>query len=138
MYDVSRELLIYADGIEKMALSNRRDTGTSETEELSSVEDIRLRAVALKRKRSRIQFFNSSDGKSLRLKAGNHEEKHQGKALYCCLCDNNHNSSNVLFRGHRSTYMCSLCNVHLCVRTYPGLRKSCWDMWHSCRELVPK
>ena len=39
------------------------------------------------------------------------------------------------FRGHRSNFQCSHCDVQLCVRTYSRTRRSCWDIWHSTKRL---
>ena len=72
-----------------------------------------------------------------------HTQKQVRDHLYCSLCGINRKTqvsgvNNAVtspttpsFRGHRSSFKCNLCHVHLCVRTYPGLRKSCWELWHS-------
>lgn len=69
----------------------------------------------------------------MRLAVRGHTPK-QGIVHYCTLCGQ-HRGKN---RGHRTTYSCLLCGVPLCMRTYPGLRKSCWAIWHSAKVLQPR
>lgn len=98
---------------------------------VSRTEMVHLKALAANRKRKRLVFFNSENGVKLRLAVRGHEQRQQVKVKYCVLCGNNTGA----WRGHRSSFKCSHCDVHLCVRTYPGLRKSCWDVFHSCKTL---
>ena len=130
IHDVSRELLAHAEILKRTDGLSEED----ETMEVTADEIVHLRALAVSRKKKRIPFFNGSEGARLRLQVRGHEQKQQAQAKYCSLCGNNTDG----WRGHRTTFKCSHCDVHLCVRTYPGLRKSCWDVWHSTKELKPR
>lgn len=103
---------------------------------LSESETQRLVELASNRKKKRIFFFNSTEGSKLRLNVTGHTPV-QKDCQYCVLCGQNKKNSNGTnnWRGHRSTVACNLCSVHLCVRKYDGLRKSCWEIWHSVQEL---
>ena len=130
VHDVSRELLAYAEELRRTdALAE-----TDDTAEVTAEESVHLRALAVTRKKKRLVFFNGTDGARLRLQVRGHEQKQQREAKYCCLCGNNTGA----WRGHRTTFKCSYCDVHLRVRTYRGLRKSCWDVWHSAKDLQPR
>lgn len=99
-------------------------------------ESKRLISLAHGRKRNRLEFFNGTEGVVLRLSVRGHIPK-QGPLTWCALCGQN-KDNDAKFRGHRSTYSCQLCSVFLCMRIYPGLRKSCWDVWHTKKELKPR
>jgi transposase-like protein len=132
IYDVSRELLIHA---EKLGWDSSTTPATaSPSVGVSNAELTRLHGIAKRRVRKRILFFNTEDGLRLRLMATTHQQKQTPLSMYCALCGNNADTegNSRSFRGHRFSFKCSLCEVHLCVRTYTGLRKSCWDMWHCC------
>lgn len=125
MFDVSQELLSYAATLQ----IEKQDDFT--LEEVSDPSEIRrLCDLAKHRKRNRLTFFNNEDGTKLRLGVNGHDLK-QAKVSWCALCGLNKES----YRGRRSTYTCSRCHVHLCVRTYAGLRKSCWGVWHTAKVL---
>jgi hypothetical protein len=94
-------------------------------------EETRLREIAHRRKRKQIEFFNTESGRSLRLCSSTHEQRHSEKAQWCAICGKQ-NSDSV---GHRSKFWCTVCTVHLCVRTYSGTHRSCWSMWHSQRAI---
>jgi hypothetical protein len=126
VFDVSRELLAYAH-----RLPIRDQDNNTERVELSEGEETRLREIAHRRKRKRIEFFSTESGRSLRLCSSKHEQRHSEKALWCALCGKQASDSV----GHRSKFWCTVCTVHLCVRTYSGTRRSCWSMWHSQRTI---
>lgn len=140
VHDVCFELLDFAgklDGERTTSVaqaaqeedSTESDCGASKT--VGDAEASRLSRMAAKRLRKRFAFFNSEDGRTLRLCVPRHEQQQQGKDLYCALCGGHKEG----WRGRKTTFKCSLCNVHLCVRTFAGLRKSCWDIWHTKREV---
>ena len=131
--NVSSELLTYAD---KLRRAEEAEVPDGDLPEVSPAEVIRLRALALGRKKKRLWFFNGPDGSKLRVSVRGHEVRQQREHRYCALCGGN--GSDTGWRGHRSTFKCSHCDVHLCIRTYPGLRKSCWDVWHTARKLTPR
>jgi hypothetical protein len=152
IYDVSPDLLSHADKLQKesregMILNTSEGAGQ---DSISNVDLARLSARALSRKRRRMQYFNDDEGRILRLSSIPHIPNQTSNPLYCALCGcsktqqahdtapNNSSAKKPSFRGRRSTFKCSLCHVHLCVRTYPGLRKSCWDLFHSNRQLIPR
>lgn len=57
----------------------------------------------------------------------------QGTLHYCTLCGQN--TEKRAWSGYRTAYHCSTCYVFLCVRLYPGLRKSCFHAWHKSQKL---
>jgi hypothetical protein len=152
IYDVSPDLLAHADKLQKEAREGMifNTFGGAGHDSLSNVDIARLSARALSRKRRRMQYFNDDEGRSPRLSSIPHIPNQTSIPLYCALCGGNKmpqshdpttNKSSTEtpnFRGCRSTFKCSLCQVHLCVRTYPGLRKSCWDLFYSNRQLIPQ
>lgn len=73
---------------------------------------------------------------NLRLNVYSHVPK-QRDYHYCVLCGQHKKRNDISnsWRGHRTTFSCNLCHVPLCVRKYSGLRKSCWEIWHSVQEL---
>ena len=82
--------------------------------------------------------FNASDGVTLRLSVPGNVMKQQKEQQYCSSCGVRGIVGNEdTWRGHRSTYKCVHCAVHLCVRIYPGLRKSCSELWHTVSVLKP-
>jgi hypothetical protein len=133
--DASKELLIVADKKEK---DYRNDEGytagtLSQDNPVTDEEASRLIAAARSRKRYRIPFFNTEDGIKLRLVVAGHETKHIESERHCALCGNNSTTGGR--RGHRSSFLCSTCNVHLCVRLHQGFRKNCWTIWHTHRRI---
>lgn len=134
---LQKELLSYADELERWS-----NTGPiSDPEQVRSLERSipndevqRLKSLAVRRKRRRIEFFNTEDGKTLRLNVGGHIHKFESIPKYCALCGNNVNR----WRGRRTRNKCSVCTVHLCVRPIAGLRKSCWDIWHTAQQLIQR
>ena len=88
------------------------------------------------RKRNRLSFFNSDNGRTLRLCEARHEYKQKRPALFCALCGTIQEGQQ--YRGHRSTFSCELCCVRLCIRVWPGFRKRCWSLWHSARVIQPR
>jgi len=134
MLDLSKELLSYAA---TLTLSNApqqlvdvEDGHNQQPSNIPKEEVRRLVRLAHDRKNKRLVFFNAADGLLLRIAVQGHEPR-QGKALYCALCGQNPPPK----RGHRSSYSCSLCGTTLCIRIHPGLRRSCWSLWHSNKEL---
>jgi hypothetical protein len=131
----SRELVERADILEK---ETRRDgdannRGCLLSSEISNDEAARLRTEAKLRKRYRMPFFKSADGVKLRLSLPGHDTRHADTERYCALCGNSGNT--VGWRGHRSSFHCPSCDVHLRVRLHQGFRKNCWTIWHSQRRL---
>lgn len=131
MLDAALEILAHAS-----ALCPER-SGEHETAVMNPQERRALVTLAAGRKRRRLEFFNSDRGVTLRLNVPGHTPR-QGKYQYCALCGQHRDlkgSNGKVWRGHRTTYSCQLCSVNLCVRVYSGLRKSCWSVWHSTKEL---
>lgn len=111
-----------------------------ETEEhrILPEEQRALVALAAGRKRRRLDFFNSDKGVRLRLHVPGHVPK-QGAYFYCALCGQHRDlkgPDGKNWRGHRTVISCQICSVNLCVRIYKGLRKTCWAIWHSTKELT--
>lgn len=130
MFDCSQELLHYAATLE--LLQRSEEVGDVTDEDVGDIEVARLMSLAKGRKRKRLFFFNSEDGKRLRLAVQGHSPR-QGHVHYCALCGQNTGAGS--WRGHQTTYQCSHCATYLCVRKYQGFRKSCWDLWHSNKLL---
>lgn len=135
-FDLSKELLVYADDLTRPDVDD--DGSGTETVENSltglspeAIQDLKRRAESCKR--GRIPFFNTEDMTKLRLQVLGHNPKQSGLA-FCALCGVVINNK----RGHMSSFQCSVCSVNLCVRTWPGLRLSCFTMWHSHKQLRPR
>lgn len=132
-FDCAQGLLMYADQIE---LQTQANATQGEVEVLNDQEFERLKGLAHRRKRNRMAFFNSRDGRTLRLSERAHEQKQTRPARFCAVCGTQRASGT--YTPHRSTFQCKVCDVHLCVRMHAGLRKNCWDLWHSARDLEPR
>ena len=128
--DVSRELLIHAHQI---SMASRHTVGGQERNgdvDIPGAESASLRAMAGRRKNKRVAFFNSEDGIKLRLEVRPHNQRQlPGTIKYYCLCGSS-------ARRRRTTFKCSTCDFHLCARTHPGQRKSCWGIWHEAKRLT--
>ena len=129
MFDVSIELLGYSHNIDQ---SNDLPCDQRELDQIASDEASRLIASAASRKNKRLSFLNSTDRIKLRMSVYGHLPQ-RAHSRYCTLCGQNARGKG--WRGHRSNISCSLCSVHLCLSVHPGLRKSCWELWHSHRML---
>ena len=127
-YDLSTEMLIYSETLQGELFEGGAVVRNTE---VSSSEVAVLRAKASAGKKKRISFFNSQEGSILRLEVRGHEQRQQSRERYCALRGNNTGG----WRGHKSTFQCSHCDFHLCVRVYPGFRKKCWDVCHSVQFL---
>lgn len=134
--DVGKKAVINSvcDNVGCAIIRSPLDMFNLQSQPIETEEVERLRILAVNQKRNRMLFFNNPDGLTLRLCARRHEQRQQKKERYCSLCGVNTEGH----RGRRSTFKCSLCAVHLCVRTYTGLQKSCWDAWHSLHRLSPR
>jgi hypothetical protein len=104
--------------------------------EISSDETLRLGREPRSHKLYRLSFFNSADGIKFRLSVGGHDPNHSEIERHCALCGNFGQSGS--WRGHRSSFFCPSCDVHLCVRLHYGFRKNCCTLWHSQRRLEPR
>jgi hypothetical protein len=93
----------------------------------------RIRTAARFRNIYRLPFFNTEDRIKLRLRAKRHETKHASLERHCALCGNTRPESN--WRGHRYSFSCTLCEVHLRIRLHQGFRKTFWPVWPSVRIL---
>ena len=134
-----RELFTYADKLERIQTnlaSNNIVTSTSSSNPTSSVledsEIARLRLLGSKQKKRRLRFFNGDDGKRLRLECGTHVPKSSPPPRWCALCGSfSKNGRN----GSRSSYMCEVCSVHLCIGQSQGYPESCWTTWHTDQTI---
>ena len=85
------------------------------------------------RKKQRLRWFNSAEGKELRLKVETHICL-EGERQRCAMCNvnNSHNAG-----GKKIKTYCNTCDVHLC--TDAGQRRSsCWYEWHSEEVLYQR
>lgn len=127
IFDASQELLIYANKLEKSDASAQKDVP-----EVTGEENARLVALAHRRRGQRLRFFNTPDGVKLRLHVHPHNQRQlPGSKRYCAFC-----GSTAARR--RSTFKCTVCDQHLCIRASPGQRKSCWSIWHEAVKLKPR
>lgn len=97
-------------------------------------EGLELMRLASKRKRNRLHFFNSDNGRKLRLGNFNHMPIMTNSDTYCALCGIKKGG----WRGHKTKLACEACHVHLCCRVPPKLSKTCWRIWHTGHTLVPR
>jgi hypothetical protein len=72
----------------------------------------------------------------LRLSIGGYYTNHSDIERNCALCGKFGQPGS--WKGHRSSFCCPSCNVHLCVRLHYGFQKNCWTLWHSQRRLEPR
>lgn len=129
--EASGELLNYAA---LMVYQMRKNYESHERLTVSREEGRRLKETAKMRKRHRLNVFNCPAGMKLRLLVERYEQKQQEGGKWCAISGCASTAKNA-FRGHRSNFQCSHCHVHLCVRTYSGTRRSCWDIWHSTKRI---
>lgn len=132
MIDAALDLLSHAQAV------NSADNPQEKSMDAVGVEEKRaLIVLAAGRKRRRISFFNSDKVPKLRLSVTGHIPS-KGSHLYCVLCGRNTESDRKGWRGHRTNIRCNICSVNLCFQVYTGLRKSCWSLWHSTKQLAPR
>lgn len=117
-----------SEDIEGSSSEGSRKPGANENEELDLVR------LASKRKRNRLHFFNSDNGRKLRLGNFNHMPIMTNSDTYCALCGIKKGG----WRGHKTKLACEACHVHLCCRVPPKLNKTCWRIWHTDHTLVPR
>lgn len=134
MIDVSVELLTFAQTI------NPNRKRTEEPAVGSFAQEQRLIEKARGRKQKRLVFFNSEDGRKLRLDVKMHDPVHRA-SNYCALCgqtsETKHDNEKQ-WRGHRTSIHCATCDVPLCAKIHPGKIVTCFRAWHSQEELVPR
>lgn len=99
-----------------------------------TVETRKLIRLAGNRKRNRIPFFNSVEGKRLRLMVSDHTPLITHGSQWCALCG----GMKKGWRGHKSSYQCQSCTVNLCVRVADGTATNCWSLWHSSDVIEPR
>ena len=129
IFDVSQELLSHAD-----TLQENSDTVEPHREITRGSPTVRaLITKAKARRRNRLTFYNSTDGRKLRLNVKNHTPVQKTGVNRCSLCGQNWTG----YRRHQTSYVCSICPVRLCVRTYAGLRKSCFSVCDSSKVVEP-
>lgn len=130
MLDSALDLLAHAQSIGAANSPHKKSVDSVGMEETRA-----LIVLAAGRKRRRILFFNSDKGVKLRLSVTGHIPT-KNAHLYCVLCGQNTGSDGKGWRGHRTNIKCNICSVNLCIQIYAGLRKSCWSLWHSSKELA--
>lgn len=96
--------------------------------EPSSNEGLPLFAAVREKNRYRVDFFNSSDGVSLKLRYQPHPQRHNNLRKHCALCRSG-------ISRKRSKFTCAACNVHLCIRIQKDRRKSFWSKRHESKRL---
>lgn len=88
-----------------------------------------LQEQVVRKKRKCIPFFNSADGKRLRLQSLHHHTVAVKKMAWCTLCR--------LLRGKevgpRSLYRYTACGMKLCLQKSIRESNSCLEEWHSGR-----
>jgi DDE_Tnp_1-like zinc-ribbon len=103
--------------------------GNDEPVSIADPEGSRLLALAQRRRGKRIESFNSADGIRLHLNLIPHNQRQApGSKKYCGLCGSGGDR-------HRTSFKCAACDIPLCARAHPGLRKSCWAVWHEAKRL---
>lgn len=75
-------------------------------------------------KKNRVPFFNTPEGKRLRLSNVGHNQESSKKRNRCMLCRMN------------TTCRCVECGVYLCRQPFGNHRKSCWHKHHNNQRLV--
>lgn len=135
-YEMAKELMVHTDSL---ARSETEQAQALEEMDVSDEDMQGLYNLGRERKRKKLIFFNGQYGMRLRLHKKGHVMKQQREQQYCALCGIRGIEGNPEgWRGHRSTYKCIQCDVHLCVRIYNNDRKSCSEQWHSASVLIPR
>eukprot|EP00474_Spongospora_subterranea_P005117 CRZ05575.1 hypothetical protein [Spongospora subterranea] len=132
-------MLEYANELKSTELSATGEQSLQSEEITDDAEVRRLRSLARGKQRSRLNWFNSSDGKRLRsamlnlcpitveplskVNIPNHSHRQILPQKRCCLCGNTPG-----FKRHQSSYKCTFCDLHLCIKVRPPGRKSCWQI----------
>eukprot|EP00474_Spongospora_subterranea_P005120 CRZ05578.1 hypothetical protein [Spongospora subterranea] len=124
--ELSSEMLDYANELKSTELSATGEQSLQSEEITDDAEVRRLRSLARGKQRSRLNWFNSSDGKRLRVNIPHHSQRQILPQKRCCLCGNTPGC-----KRHQSSYKCTFCDVHLCIKVRPPGRKSCWQIWHT-------
>lgn len=123
--DLYPKLVRYADQMapkeSSAADSLAQISANTEEEEL-------LRERVSQNRWNKISFFNSPDGRKIRLQLQPHPQRHTHQHKHCALC-----GSGV--KRHRGKFMCISCGVHLCVRVSKDKRRSCWSKWQAKKRL---
>ena len=129
-FEACTELLRFADTF------RQSDQGVEESSAVvvNDSEITQLCELARKRKRNRLAFFNSVEEVRLPLHVHGHCQNQMLEEQWCALCSMNVKNGSS-YRGHRSSFKCTQCETHLCVKTYHGMRRSYWDMWHAKKRL---
>lgn len=81
LFDVSRELLVYAD-----TLSMDNTAPDVEKPAVTDREAARLQAIKKRRRGQRLKFFNTADGTKLRLEVKPHQQRQSAGWLNTAVC----------------------------------------------------
>lgn len=122
----------YADTIQEVLVLEK--PGENSSPEFDRAEATHIKAPSLKRKRHGINLFNRTDGINRRIDIPGHTQKQLNKGGWCALCGMKSGGRGG-FRNYLSSFKCTNCVVVICVRTHSGMRRSCWDIWHSVKRL---
>lgn len=129
--DACKDILVYTvNECEESAIT----TPSTNQQNPDKAETQKLVKLAANRKRNRIPFFNSSDGKRLRLMVCEHTPVVTTAAQWCALCG----GMKKGWRGHKSSYQCRSCTVNLCIRVAESVDTNCWSVWHTAQVIKPR
>lgn len=132
VWAVSRELLGYGDLLQTQSGARSNFTNVTGADGgPKTPETKRLCLEAMRHKRKREVFFNSTEGKRLRLELHSHAPRLQATPKWCALCG----ALRGRYAGRRSSTQCTLCTVHLCVRPIQKGASSCWVLWHTEKSV---
>ena len=86
------------------------------------------------RQKQTLLWFNTSQGRMLRLCTGKHSALMDSSYRRCVVC----NVNNPKNRGSKKTrHYCYKCDAFLCIKT-DGWSKSCFDAFHSDRIVLQR
>ena len=81
-------------------------------------------------KRNRVNIWSKTDMlQKLRLYSVMKYTPIPSQQLYCVLCMVNS------FTKRECNYSCSICNITLCIKLFPGVQKTCFEAWHTMKDL---
>ena len=88
IFDLCREVIVYAESV-----GLESETEQLGEDQIGDSESRRLLGLVKQHKKKRLLFFNSEDGKRLRLSVQDHTLQRQPTQQYCVLCGMHRSSS---------------------------------------------
>lgn len=129
VFHFANDLLIHADSLDEQEIRAGRNDPQQCNALVTEAERSHLLMEAVKRRWHRISWFNTRDGKRLRLDISSQILLNRSTSMQCTLCSVYRKG----WQGHKSSFKCSSCAVYLCTRI---TNDSSWQkLWHAVKTL---